>query len=136
MHCEVLVTAGTPPVITVGEPGAHGPATSGVHGMGVSAPNAAAVAAATVGFIRLVHAPNGLMFKNGTMSVIAATGWLPAMTRLTGRIVSGVGAIPNEHWITDPLVTTAAMAPSVRQRHRSVGVGKGRERCPPRLMEA
>ncbi len=96
-HCDELFTAGTPPVMTVGDPGAQGPAITGVHGIGVSAPNAAAVAAATVGFMRLVQVPNGLMFKNGTMSVIAATGWLPAMTRFRGMIDSGVGAMPNEH---------------------------------------
>lgn len=34
---------------TVGEPGTHGDAGTGIQGIGVSAPNAAAVALATVG---------------------------------------------------------------------------------------
>lgn len=42
-----LFSAGMPPIITVGEPGFHGPAGTGMQGIGVSTPRAAAVAAAT-----------------------------------------------------------------------------------------
>lgn len=42
-----LFSAGIPPIITVGEPGFHGPAGTGMQGIGVSTPRAAAVAAAT-----------------------------------------------------------------------------------------
>ena len=42
-----LLRAGIPPIMTVGEPGFHGPAGTGMHGIGVSTPSAAAVAAAT-----------------------------------------------------------------------------------------
>lgn len=66
MHLHVLFTAGFPPTITVGEPGAHGPAVAGIQGMGVNTPNAAAVAAATVGFARDEHMPKGMIFTMGT----------------------------------------------------------------------
>ena len=45
-----LLSAGMPPIITVGEPGFQGPAGTGMHGIGVRTPSAAAVAAATCGF--------------------------------------------------------------------------------------
>lgn len=48
---------------TVGAPGAHGAAVTGMHGIGVSTPIAAAVTNATVGLARLVHMPNGMMFR-------------------------------------------------------------------------
>ncbi len=57
---------------SVGEPGAHGAAHAGMHGIGVSAPNAAAVAEATVGFARLLHIPN-VMGSLG-ISIMVARG--------------------------------------------------------------
>ena len=54
-----------PPTVTVGEPGAQGAATTGTQGIGVSTPSAAEVAAATVGFERLKHMPNGVMLVIG-----------------------------------------------------------------------
>lgn len=65
MHFESEVSAGLLPIITVAEPGTHGAGIAGMHGIGVSTPSAAAVAAATVGFDRLVHTPNGLMLSIG-----------------------------------------------------------------------
>lgn len=73
-HCELFVRAGAPPDNTVGEPGAHGAAVIGVHGIGTSTPNAAAVAAATDGLAMLIHIPKPVMFTNGLLSRMLATG--------------------------------------------------------------
>ena len=64
-----LLSAGIPPINTVGEPGNQGVA-SGVHGMGVRTPMAAAVAEATLGFAMEVHTPKGNFGK----SIIVAAG--------------------------------------------------------------
>ena len=66
LHWQVLLSAGTSPTMTVGDPGAHGAAVTGTHGMGVRTPMAAAVAAATVGFDGDMHMPNGAIFTTGT----------------------------------------------------------------------
>ena len=58
-------SAGLPPIITVALPAVHGAAVAGMQGIGVNAPSAAAVAEATVGFIRLEHMPNVSTFTNG-----------------------------------------------------------------------
>ncbi len=63
---DVLFNAGTEPSKTVGEPTIHGAAVTGMHGIGVKTPNAAAVAAATIGFDGVMHIPNGMIFINGT----------------------------------------------------------------------
>jgi len=65
MHLHVLLTAGFPPTSTVGEPGAQGAAITGIHGIGVKTPRAAAVAAATCGFVKEVHIPKGIILTNG-----------------------------------------------------------------------
>ena len=70
----VFVSAGAGPDITVGDPGTHGDAVIGVHGMGVRTPNAATVAAATVGFAMLMHIENVPMLANGLLSRMFATG--------------------------------------------------------------
>jgi hypothetical protein len=67
--------------------------------MGVKTPRAAAVAAATVGFDRLVHIPNGGMLTSGTMSAIVAAGLPSISTRRIGSTLSGAGATPNEQSI-------------------------------------
>ena len=51
-----------------------GQVVTGIQGMGVSTPNAAAVAAATVGFAGEVHMPKGMIFMNGLLSMILAIG--------------------------------------------------------------
>lgn len=56
VHIRVLLAsmAGMLPSSKVGgPPGIQGVAVAGIHGIGVSTPNAAAVAAATVGLARL-----------------------------------------------------------------------------------
>src|SRR2546426_1083740 len=59
VHFDVLLRAGWPFPITAGDPGAQGPTMTGIHGTGVSTPRAAAVAAATAGFVGVMHLPNG-----------------------------------------------------------------------------
>lgn len=73
-HVLVLVNAGAGPDITVGDPGTHGADVIGVHGIGVNTPNAAAVAAATDGFARLMHIEKDVMLTNGLLSRTFATG--------------------------------------------------------------
>jgi hypothetical protein len=55
MHLLVLLSAGMPRTVTVGEPGAQGAATAGTQGVGT--PNAAEV--------RIVQVPKGGMFAIG-----------------------------------------------------------------------
>ncbi len=50
---EVSFNAGILAMVTVGDPGAHGVGVTGMQGIGVNTPNAAAVAAATIGFAAL-----------------------------------------------------------------------------------
>src|SRR5579859_158560 len=104
MQVEVLLRAGMPPIITVGEPGTQG-AVTGMQGMGVSTPRAAAVAAATVGLAIDMHMPNGGMFTMGLKSMMVAAG-APAMVLLVGRTLSVEGAMPNGHIIMAPVVTS------------------------------
>jgi hypothetical protein len=110
LHSDPAVSAGEPPICVRIAPGFHGPAETGTHGIGVSTPSAADVAAATVGFARLVHIPNGGMFMNGTMSLMVAAG-LPSMnTRLIGTTFNVDGATPKLHVIIAVAVTLGGMA--------------------------
>src|SRR5262245_12173918 len=101
-------SAGMLPINTVGTPGAHGPAGTGVQGIGVNTPSAAAVAAATAGFAKLEHMPNGITLRNGTLSAMLAAG-APANTRLTGNTTSEPGAIPMVHIVVAPALTIRPM---------------------------
>lgn len=69
LHMSVLMSSndGWLPSITGGEtaPGIHGVIVIGRHGIGVRTPNAAAVAAATIGLAGLMHIPKGIIFTNG-----------------------------------------------------------------------
>jgi len=85
-----------PAIKTVGEPGTHGPGIAGTQGIGVNTPNAAAVAAATVGFAGDVHMPKGKMFTSGLLSMMFASGG-PVMVRFCGRTISVLGAMPKLH---------------------------------------
>jgi hypothetical protein len=49
MALELLFSAGIFLICTLGEPGVHGALVIGMQGIGVKTPNAAAVAAATMG---------------------------------------------------------------------------------------
>jgi hypothetical protein len=74
MHLLVLLRAGKFAIVTVAEPGAHGPAIIGVQGIGVRTPKAAAVAAATAGLAGERHIPKGGIFTKGLLSIIFAAG--------------------------------------------------------------
>jgi hypothetical protein len=52
-------------IIIVGLSGNHGDTVIGIHGIGVRTPNAAAVAAITMGLARLIHIPKGIIFSIG-----------------------------------------------------------------------
>lgn len=65
LQVDVAVSAGVPPIETVGEPGAQGVVVFGMHGCGVNTPCAADVADATCGLARLEHMPNGAMLTVG-----------------------------------------------------------------------
>lgn len=88
-----------------------------MHGIGVSAPNAAAVAAATIGLANELHIPNGGMFNIGTWSMMLADG-APESTRLAGSTFMVDGAEPNGHFSIAPEHTRLLMAhpASVAQR--------------------
>ncbi len=108
MQVEVLFSAGMPPSMTVAEPGTHGAVVAGMQGIGVSTPSAAAVAEATVGLAIDMHMPKVRMFVIGIMSMILAAG-VPHMVRFAGRTTSDDGAIPKEHIMTAPAVTSWAI---------------------------
>ena len=76
LQVESLVRSCLPCSDAAVEPGAHGAVTTGTHGCGVSTPCAAEVAAATCGFARVWHMPNGGMFDIGRKSITVATGLL------------------------------------------------------------
>lgn len=89
------------PAVICGASGVHGAVTTGTHGIGVSTPNAAAVAAATVGLASDWHSPNGGMLAPGTMSVMLATG-RPSTVGRGATTFSVDGASPNEQVIIAP----------------------------------
>lgn len=103
-HIDPAKRAGMPPYRVVAAGGAQGAGTTGKQGIGVNTPSAAAVAAATVGFAREVHIPNGGIFAPGAMSVIVAAG-LPSMMGRGATTIKVDGARPNEHCIIAPAVT-------------------------------
>jgi len=108
-HIESEFNAGLLPIITVGEPGTHGAEVTGMHGIGVSTPSAAAVAAATVGLLSVVHMPNGAMLSIGTWSMIVAAGLPPAIVNPVGSTASTDGAAPKLHCSEAPFVTCMPM---------------------------
>jgi hypothetical protein len=106
MSTEVLLRAGAPPTITVGEPGAQGAVVTGTQGTGVRTPRAAAVAAATAGLVGVIHMPKGMTFAIGILSMILAAGMPPAVTRFLGNTTRLLGATPKLHVIIAPLQTS------------------------------
>ena len=106
LHIDALLSAGLPPIITVGEPGDHGAAVMGVHGIGVSTPSASAVAPATAGLAIDMHIPNGKMLTNGLLSMMLAAGLFSIITGgPVGTTISVPGAAPNEHMIEADMMT-------------------------------
>lgn len=103
--------AGGPPMVTVGEPGTHEDVT-GVHGIGTNTPNAAAVAAATAGFARLIHTPNGITSAKGIADVILPAGIADPVTIVIGKTSSAEGAAPIVHAHKASLTTNGKTIPS------------------------
>jgi hypothetical protein len=81
------------------------PPNVGTQGCGVKTPNAAAVADATIGLLRDVHMPQGVILTMPPASAILATG-LPA-TRTVGWLVGLIwpGAVPIVHAQVAPATT-------------------------------
>jgi hypothetical protein len=68
-----------------------------MHGIGVNVPEAALVAAATVGFAMELHIPNGIIFSIDTWSVIFAAGTPLLSVILVGSTIRLLGAEPKLH---------------------------------------
>ena len=74
IHLEVLFKAGWFLINTFGDPGTQGLGVTGIQGTGVRTPIAAEVAAATAGFVGVVHMMKGIIFSIGLLSIIVAAG--------------------------------------------------------------
>jgi hypothetical protein len=66
---------------------------------------AAAVAAATVGLLGVLHMPNGMMFTIGEKSMMLARGTLQSILVRAGSTTSDDGASPKVQVIMAPRVT-------------------------------
>ena len=104
MSFDELFNVGIFPKSTFGLPGTHGAMVMGIHGMGVKTPNAAAVAAATIGFAILMQVPNGKIFIKGLLSIMLAAG-IGVKTRFVGKTTKLDGAAPNVHFRLAPIHT-------------------------------
>jgi uncharacterized membrane protein YvlD (DUF360 family) len=109
LRLQLLFNVGIFPNITVLEPGVQGATVAGMHGIGVSTPNAAVVAAATVGLANELHMPNGRIFTMGLLSMMLAAGILLVVTRFCGNTTRELGAAPNEQLIMAPIHTCCGM---------------------------
>src|SRR4051794_28426289 len=103
------------PTSAVTAPGIQGAGVIGVQGIGVRTPSAAAVAAATAGFARLLHMPKGSTLRNGLLSMMFATG-IDDMTRLSGTTISVDGASPIVHIVAAPPQASRAIVRTSRTR--------------------
>ena len=101
INLDELFKAGIFPISTVGAPGTQGAMVMGIHGIGVKAPNAAAVAAITIGLAMLLHIPKGGTFIMGLLSMMLAAG-APVMVRFSGSTDKVLGATPNGHFNMAP----------------------------------
>lgn len=112
---ELLFRAGILPNKTVGAPGTQGAMVIGTQGMGTNTPNAAAVAAATMGLAMDWHMPKGMTFAMGLLSMMLAAGGPPAMTMLTGITISVPGAAPKVHCVMAPVHTCWPIVSALHQ---------------------
>ena len=101
---ESLVNKGPVELIKEGFKGAQVPTGVGMQVPGVNTPNAAAVCAAVIGFAKLVHNPNGVIFTNGMQFTQVPIG-KAEQTTVDGIIVNIPGAKPNEQFVIAPLHT-------------------------------
>jgi hypothetical protein len=95
-HLLVLFKVGIFASKTVGAPGTQGASVLGIQGIGVKTPNAAAVAAATIGFAGELHTPKGKIFTIGLLSIIFASG-VAVKTLFAGNTINEAGAAPKLH---------------------------------------
>lgn len=96
--------------MTVGLVETQGETMTGTQGIGVSTPKAAAVAEATLGFDKVLHIPNGIIFTIGIKSVTEATGNPQIKIGNFGRTTNEDGAAPNVHLHIAPQTPTAITA--------------------------
>jgi len=102
----VLLSAGKLLINTVGAPTIQGAGVTGMQGIGVNTPNAAAVAAATMGLEGVVHILNGGILAIGAKSIMVAAKGPPVMTGIPfGITIKALGATPNEQVIIAPAQT-------------------------------
>jgi hypothetical protein len=99
---QLLLSAESDPILTVGEPGVHGEVRAGIHGWGVKTPDAAEVAAITCGLLGDMHMPKGATFFMGTKSIVVAAGMPLVATRFSGVMVRVLGAAPKLHCMVAP----------------------------------
>jgi hypothetical protein len=96
---ESLVSAGTPLMVTVEAPGAHGATMAGTQGTG------APIAATTAGLAGELQAPKEAMFSIGTKSMIVATMAVAVTVAPWGVTVNGDGVFPIGHIRVAPATT-------------------------------
>lgn len=101
LHWEESVRAACPPIWTVAEPGDHGAEVTGTQGIGVKTPNAAAVAAATVGLEIELHMPKGRILRIGLLSITVASGMV-VTALFNGSTFNIDGATPKGQLSTAP----------------------------------
>ena len=121
MSFDELLSAGKLDISTVADPGAQGDGVFGMHGIGVSVPQAAAVAAATVGFAILLHIPKGIMLSIGLLSIIVAAG-IDAVFVVVGLSMSVEGAAPKAHCSDAPLQTHTPIFKLLHQGYLSLNI--------------
>lgn len=126
MHLQVMLSAGTLAIMTVGEPGIHGAIVIGMQGIGVSTPNAAVVAAATMGLAMDMHMTNGGMLAIGLWSMMVPAGGPPAIVVGACNALNTLGATPNEHIIMVPVFAMGGMAETVALRQVESRLHRGR----------
>lgn len=102
MALQLLSRVGNPPVKTDVLPVIQGVTVIGMQGIGTSTPKAAAVAAATIGLLRLVQTPNVGMSAMGVKFMIVPTCVI-AVTMAIGVAFNAVGAAPKVHVSTAPV---------------------------------
>lgn len=91
------------PIFVLMAPGDQGVVT-GIHGMGVRTPDAAAVAATTVGLARDEHMPKGGMLAIGAKSITLAANMPLMETGIPlGITINELGAAPKEHCRVAPI---------------------------------
>ena len=107
MHIRLhpLCRAGIFPIIVFVAPGAQGATVAGIQGIGVRTPIAAAVAAETVGFAKLLHIANPEILANGLLSIMVPAGGPPAKVVADPVAINAPGAIPKVHKSVAPVDT-------------------------------